>query len=332
MDVSEKHLQLLHHPTVLGGSGVHEDTKLIALSGLGKKATAVRIIPKSIKDVKAKAPLLSSVMSAFDNGTPLDQVKCSTGCYYHYKNIIPILDLLVKSFIQLDETDPASVALHFLKAMYLFDKPADTKTKSTALAATPQNVEPTSDTDDDKAKTPVTSLRSPVTKADPVVAESFVTTFDHVIQFCYLCLKGKIPSIAFTIPSDDETTSWHYRLKSSHISQLPSCINSTHHSTFNDEDDSTDTSYCSIKDRHMIHTLLKISDTLDQNSLRITSKSEKKEPGFKKLEPHRQLLILNATAIHPFEMAAKTPTSFYMEFLSQKTKFKAKDMFCITSP
>ncbi len=84
----------------------------------------------------------------------------------------------------------------------------------------------------------------------------------------------------------------------------------------------------SDKDIHIVHTLLKISETLDQNNLRATAETEKKEPGFKKLEPHRQQFILNASSTHPFESAATSPTSFYTEFLSQKQQFKAKELLC----
>ena len=45
----------------------------------------------------------------------------------------------------------------------------------------------------------------------------------------------------------------------------------------------------------MIHTLLKISDNLDQNTLRLSKENEEKAKGFSKLENHKKQLILNAT-------------------------------------
>ncbi len=55
---------------------------------------------------------------------------------------------------------------------------------------------------------------------------------------------------------------------------------------------------------------------MDQNSLRAGEEKENKDPGFKKLEPHRQQLIMNASATHPFDSAAPSPTPFYLEFLA----------------
>jgi len=58
-----------------------------------------------------------------------------------------------------------------------------------------------------------------------------------------------------------------------------------------------------------------------------TSKTkEEKKPGFKRLESHRKRLILNASAVPPFNSKAATPTEFYNAFLSKKSQFKAKDM------
>jgi hypothetical protein len=38
----------------------------------------------------------------------------------------------------------------------------------------------------------------------------------------------------------------------------------------------------------MFHTLLKISDAMDKNSVRASEDREKKDPGFKKLEDYHQ--------------------------------------------
>jgi hypothetical protein len=54
-----------------------------------------------------------------------------------------------------------------------------------------------------------------------------------------------------------------------------------------DEDDLTIDSNLSIKDKHMIHTLLKINENLDQNTLCLTKESEEKSKGFAKLETHK---------------------------------------------
>jgi hypothetical protein len=178
-------------------------------------------------------------------------------------------------------------------------------------------------------KTPVTSSKSPKISQP---TNSVLSTFGHVLQFCYLCIKGKVPPLLYTIATDDETITWFHCLELSFINHIPSTIHSYTETSTADEDESLGSSHSSKqyrdKDVHLVHTLLKISETLDQNNLRATAASEKKEPGFKKLEPHRQQFILNASSTHPFESAAESPTPFYIEFLSQKQQFKAKELLC----
>jgi len=53
---------------------------------------------------------------------------------------------------------------------------------------------------------------------------------------------------------------------------------------------------------------------------------EEKEPGFKKLEPHKKNFILNASAVPPYDSQASEPTKFYSQFLAKKSQFKAKEM------
>jgi len=65
-----------------------------------------------------------------------------------------------------------------------------------------------------------------------------------------------------------------------------------------------------------------LHDTMDKNS----KTREEKDPGFDRLESHRQRLILNASAIPPFDTVATTPTEFYLSFLAKKSQFKAKDV------
>ncbi len=72
--------------------------------------------------------------------------------------------------------------------------------------------------------------------------------------------------------------------------------------------------------------MLKISDTLDNNMLRTSKDRDEKEPGFARLEHHKKSMILNASAVPPFEFPAETPTEFYASFLSKKSQLTAKDM------
>jgi hypothetical protein len=72
--------------------------------------------------------------------------------------------------------------------------------------------------------------------------------------------------------------------------------------------------------------MLKINDNLDEHSLKILKDSDKKEPGFAKLQEHRQLMILNASATPPLDSPANSPTEFYANFLQRKSQFKAKEL------
>ena len=56
LDASEENLQLFHHPTILGSSWMDEELKLVALFGLSNKATPIQVVPKSLKEIKVKAP------------------------------------------------------------------------------------------------------------------------------------------------------------------------------------------------------------------------------------------------------------------------------------
>jgi hypothetical protein len=78
-------------------------------------------------------------------------------------------------------------------------------------------------------------------------------------------------------------------------------------------------------DEHLINTMLKIHESFDSNITKSNKEKEEKEPGFKRLEHHKKNLILNASALPPFDQAADGPTKFYKTFLQKKTQFKAKE-------
>jgi len=335
LDVSEQ-LILFHNPTLLGGSWLDEELKTVALHGLGEKATAIRIIPKSVKDVRARAPKLTDISHTINNGQDLSSVKTTTETF-HYKNIIPIPDFLIKAFVLTDPPTPGHVSTAFYSTLKHMDslEHAESETEEEQQEA-PNNEDNTSTEESSHEKTPLTSSKT--TKEKSGNSSSILSTFEHVLQFCYLCIKEKIPPVNYTISNDEEITTWHERLEQSHILKYPppptSVLGPSGHlteSSFHDDDDTTTSTRSlreSEKDTHIVNTLLKISEVMDQNTLRAAEEKEKKDPGFKKLEPHRQQLILNASSTHPFESQATTPTPFYMEFLAQKQQFKAKELLC----
>jgi len=124
---------------------------------------------------------------------------------------------------------------------------------------------------------------------------------------------------------------WHSEIENkfldTHRSQntLPNSTSTLRRSNSIDEDEITLDSTLSLKDKHMIHTLLKISENLDQNTLRLTKESEEKSKGFSKLEHHKKLLLLNATESTDSETSPSVPTEFCQSFLKKTTVFRAKE-------
>jgi hypothetical protein len=145
----------------------------------------------------------------------------------------------------------------------------------------------------------------------------------HVVQFCYLCLKGKISLVLYSLSSNKEIDNWHQALPlmSSHKQ-----IN--HHPNYKTNESNSKACIqspkkkISRKDNYLINTMIKLHDTIDKNS----KNKEEKDPGFTRLELHRKKLILNGSAVPPFDTEAPTPTEFYQSFLLKKSQFKAKGM------
>jgi hypothetical protein len=113
---SEGNLQLIHHPTVLGGNWANKSKKIVAILGFKDDATPIKIIEKSIKESKGKTPSISKFEETMDNKQKLRNLKnLKTG--YHYMNIIPLPQMLTKAFLELNSTDPLSVARAFFKVL-----------------------------------------------------------------------------------------------------------------------------------------------------------------------------------------------------------------------
>jgi hypothetical protein len=116
LDADGDKLLLLHNPSVLGGSWLQADTKLVALSGFDSKTVAVKIKESSIIDTKQKIPKWQDIQGAIEQGTSFQQTKGFKDVFL-YKNIIPIPHALVKSFLTLASYDPVSVAQAFYNTM-----------------------------------------------------------------------------------------------------------------------------------------------------------------------------------------------------------------------
>jgi len=193
--------------------------------------------------------------------------------------------------------------------------------------------------DEDEDDTPITKIKGRIPRKQKQKPEKLVPIeflqdiagFELVFQFCYLCSKEKMRSIIYSVQHSPETLEWQSEIEKRFLitqraqNTLPQLLSTLRRSNSIDEDDLTIDSNLSIKDKHMIHTLLKISENLDQNTLCLTKESEEKSKGFTKLESHKKLLLLNATESSDNDSSPLEPTEFCQTFLKKTTIFRAKE-------
>jgi hypothetical protein len=97
----------------------------------------------------------------------------------------------------------------------------------------------------------------------------------------------------------------------------------------NEDDDSSDSNPAqkisrTDKDNYFINTMLKIHESVDKSLSKSATEREEKEPGFNKLEPHKRNLILNASAVPPFDSPASDPTENYSTFFEKENSIQIK--------
>ena len=77
------------------------------------------------------------------------------------------------------------------------------------------------------------------------------------------------------------------------------------------------------KDDIMVSTFKEIKESMEVNKMSIRKMTEEKESCFNKLDLPTKRLILNASAINPFDELAASPPSFTKYFFKQKNIGKA---------
>jgi hypothetical protein len=127
-------------------------------------------------------------------------------------------------FSTLKSTDPISVATAFFHAMHEFDKNHhphnDIKhefihTHSAEISSPNSNQERNEDVEEnniDGSSPKSPTLLSETNESTPTNKNQFLTEFYHVLQFCFLCYKGKITPVLYTIDKSSETTNWFSNL------------------------------------------------------------------------------------------------------------------------
>jgi hypothetical protein len=355
-DPSESEIQLFHHNQIIGRSWDNPKKYFTSIRGSDNSARPVQIVLKSIKVVKTKTPALAEKMESENMDNPLEKIddsKKSKKIDYFQRNILPIPHVLTKAFLNSSKFDPLSVAQAFYTAMLEFDQSLETKKNGTDDDGELMEKEDDNNNDliDDSAQIREGDESSKLSQVPGVFddqdnmkevdnededtmdrtkthlpIQSLRSSFLHILQFCYLCSKQKIPPVHYSIVSNPEIDSWFNKLdfircaqeKTGSKKRNPVLITSPDSESSAMSPDPK----ISRKDQYFIHTMLKIHDTMDKNYKEKTDK----EPGFLRLEDHRKNLILNASALPPYNRKAPKATEFYSTFLAKKSQFKAKDM------
>jgi len=153
----------------------------------------------------------------------------------------------------------------------------------------------------------------------------FAEEFVHILQFCQLCHSKKVPPVFYTLIEASSVKEWFSSVKTSLGFNIPKTLKRVNPNTPSASLDQDQIPKISRVDDHLISTMLKIHESFDNNLVKSIKDKEEKEPGFKRLELHKQNLILNASAVPPFDQKATEPSEFYKTFSQKKTQFKAKE-------
>jgi len=357
-DSDGENLSLIHTPGLIGGNWLQAETKFVALLGFSEQTIAVKIQEASMGNTKQKVPSLGDIIQTVVSKKPLREIS-SLSEVFIYKNFIPIPIKLVKVFLSLSKFDPDSIAQAFLAALdsnssatapssdessdeEVSEEPIqgnDPKLSRKLSIGDDEDIDSPSEGNQEDENTPVTKIsgripRKQKSSGKKLVSIDFlqdIADFELVFQFCYLCSKGKIKNLNYSIQPSPEIIEWKLEIENKFLNikrsqnTLANSTSTSRRSDSIDEEEITVDSTISLRDKHMIHTLLKISENLDQNTLRLTKESEEKSKGFSKLENHKKLLLLNATESSDNENSPSDPTEFCQSFLKKTTVFRAKE-------
>jgi hypothetical protein len=244
--------------------------------------------------------------------------------------------------LKLKSTDPLSVAIAFFHAMIDFDNNPHVENNReqvipsppTEDITTPNSSQEFTDTEgtttNEETKSPGAPTLLHNDDQTTPTRNNFLSEFYHVLQYCFLCYKGKITPVHYTLDKSTETSNWFNNLR---IITFPSNRTSSKRQNNIDllnpnSDDETENPINKIsrKDQHFIDTMLKSNESIDKNIIKSNQEKAEKEPGFTCLEYYKKNMILNASAIPLFDEQASTPTEFLIQFMGKKNHFKAKEM------
>jgi len=121
LDSSKTKLQLFHHSTTIGGSWDNPNKKFITFVDFDFNANPVLVVSKLIKEVKMKSHSYHEFALCCDSTDDFNQLR-NPKEYFHFKNIVPLPTILVKTFLELPSTEPDQVAIAFYKTIFNLGK------------------------------------------------------------------------------------------------------------------------------------------------------------------------------------------------------------------
>jgi hypothetical protein len=323
VDPTESFIQLLHNCHVLRGGWDNPSKILVSILGTDKTAKPIQLILKSVKSLKAKTDSLEELM----NGDLNEKTKSkSTKVDFLFRNILPIPHVLTKAYLELDSHTPQDVAQAFYNAMKEFDSSELNVTNEEVTQIPPLVEENDQDhnkktgEDDDESKTAEQNMNVSAPKG-------LLQEFMHVLQFCHLSFKKKIPPVAYSADTNPMIDLWFQAVSFSNLEGISNCAkrHQQRNDDSSDSDDDVSSPECKIskRDRVFLSTMLKINDAMGKN----TKEKLDKEPGFSQIEEHSKNLILNASSLPPYDTPATQPTEFLRHFWQRKASLKQKICF-----
>jgi hypothetical protein len=202
LDPSETNLQLIRHSSVIGGDWLNPKKTLVAILGFEYPYKPIQIIQRSIKEIKTKSFNAKEFIDSFEDLAKFTSLK-KPKQDFNFRNIIPIPNLLTQAFLGLEETDPYSVSKAFIETIYEYQfmmepeliNNEDPDQEKKLTDENDQNKD--QDVYEDENQTHPDDKQKILKKQNNGNQEAHFDDLIHIIQFCHLCIKGKIPPVFY---------------------------------------------------------------------------------------------------------------------------------------
>jgi hypothetical protein len=185
---------------------------LVGILGSSSNLVPIEIMSNSIKEVKEKSFTFSQIADCLKRKDSLNHNRAAKSDFNNYF-ILPIAALLTKVFLELEETDPFSVATAFFQAMYQFDSE---EISESALDFSQTNDHQSYEENSNSslaAESSGENLNSEISDHAENTKNLFEEEFVHVLQFCQLCHSKKVPPVLYTLIDALSVKEWFSSVK-----------------------------------------------------------------------------------------------------------------------